>query len=82
MYNNSIYLYVLIFIILFIIIFQRKSLANPCALIGSFLVGILKHGPGRVVLFWSGAGKLKICNRNSGENMDIVMFHSEGTRKS
>ena len=57
-----------------IIIWQSQSWANPCALIGSFSVGILQYGPSLVVLFWSKAGKFKICNQNSEKKMWILSF--------
>ena len=41
-------------------------------------------GPICVFLFWSEAGKLKICNQNSEEKkgVNIVILHIETTRRS
>ena len=58
--------------------FVNKSyyyMANPAwanpgrALIGSFSVRILPHGPTRVFLFWSEAGKFSNYNQNSKQKI-------------
>ena len=61
---------------------ENQSWANPCSPIGSFWVGILQYGPSRVFLFWSKAGKFQICNQTCEKNVNIVILHSETTRKS
>ena len=69
------------------IIWQSQSYANPCALIGSFSVGVLQYGPfpwrskPRISVL-SKAGKYKICNQNSEKNVNVVILHSKTTRKS
>ena len=40
------------------------------------------NGSSRVFLFWSKAGKFKICNQSSEKNVNIVIVDSETTRKS
>ena len=64
-----------------------QSLANPCALIGSFLVRILQfgpfHGPIRLFLFQSKAGKFNICNQDSKKkSVKIVILQIESTSRS
>ena len=71
-------------------IWQTHSYANPCALLGFFSrSGFCStdrfHGNGltRVFLFWSEAGKFKICNQISDKKtVNIVILHSETTRRS
>ena len=39
------------------------------------------NGPSGVFLFWSKAGKFKICNQNSEKTVNIVIFYSETYQK-
>ena len=60
-----------------------KSLCSDWFFLGQDFAVWTVSGPTRVLLFWSEAGKFKICNQNSEKKpVNIVILHSETTRRS
>ena len=47
-----------------------------------FFLGRSKRSSSCVFLFWSKASKFKICNQAVKKNVNIVILHSEISRKS
>ena len=76
-YLNTIFLYYMAKPVL------GKSVRSDWFLLGRDFAVRTVSITSRVFLFWSKAGTFKICNQNSKKkSVDIVILHSETTRKS